>query len=68
MNATFANAMPPFGHAGFVSQSGALGLSVLDYAREYGIGISQFISVGNKPDVSGNDVLRAMGARPDAST
>jgi acetyl coenzyme A synthetase (ADP forming)-like protein len=57
MNATFANAMPPFGHAGFVSQSGALGLSVLDYAREYGIGISQFISVGNKPDVSGNDVL-----------
>jgi acetyl coenzyme A synthetase (ADP forming)-like protein len=57
MNATFANAMPPFGHAGFVSQSGALGLSVLDYAREYGIGISQFVSVGNKPDVSGNDVL-----------
>jgi acetyl coenzyme A synthetase (ADP forming)-like protein len=57
MNATFANTMPPFGHAGFVSQSGALGLSVLDYAREYGIGISQFISVGNKPDVSGNDVL-----------
>jgi acetate---CoA ligase (ADP-forming) len=57
MNATFVNAMPPFGHAGFVSQSGALGMSVLDYAREYGIGISQFISVGNKPDVSGNDVL-----------
>jgi acetate---CoA ligase (ADP-forming) len=57
MNATFADAMPTFGHAGFVSQSGALGMSVLDYAREYGIGISQFISVGNKPDVSGNDVL-----------
>ncbi|MBX6363794.1 MAG: acetate--CoA ligase family protein, partial [Gemmatimonadetes bacterium] len=57
MNATFAPAMPPFGGAGFVSQSGALGLSVLDYAREYGIGISQFVSIGNKPDVSGNDVL-----------
>ena len=57
MNATFASGMPPFGHAGFVSQSGALGLSVLDYAREYGIGISQFVSVGNKPEVSGNDVL-----------
>lgn len=57
MNATFARGMPPFGHSAFVSQSGALGLSVLDYAREYGIGISQFVSVGNKPDVSGNDLL-----------
>ncbi|HMA22654.1 MAG TPA: CoA-binding protein, partial [Gemmatimonadaceae bacterium] len=59
MNATFATATPPFGHAAFVSQSGALGLSVLDHAREYGIGISQFVSVGNKPDVSGNDLLLA---------
>jgi acetyltransferase len=59
MNATFAPNMPPFGPAAFVSQSGALGLSVLDYAREYGIGISQFVSVGNKPDVSGNDLLEA---------
>lgn len=57
MNATFAPTMPPFGRVGFVSQSGAMGLSVLDYAREYGIGISQFVSMGNKPDVSGNDVL-----------
>jgi acetyl coenzyme A synthetase (ADP forming)-like protein len=57
MNATFATTMPPFGRVGFVSQSGALGSSVLDYAREYGIGISQFVSVGNKPDVSGNDLL-----------
>lgn len=57
MNATFAPLMPPFGHAAFVSQSGALGVSVLDYAREYGIGISQFVSVGNKADVSGNDLL-----------
>jgi len=57
LNATFAPTMPPFGHAAFVSQSGALGLSVLSYAKEYGIGISQFVSVGNKPDVSGNDLL-----------
>ena len=57
MNATFAPTMPPAGRIGFVSQSGAMGLSVLDYAREYGIGISQFVSMGNKPDVSGNDVL-----------
>lgn len=64
MNATFATAMPPFGHAAFVSQSGALGMSVLDYAREYGIGISQFVSVGNKPDVSGNDLLLAWESDP----
>jgi acetyl coenzyme A synthetase (ADP forming)-like protein len=57
LNATFAPTMPPFGNAAFVSQSGALGMSVLDYAKEYGIGIAQFVSVGNKPDVSGNDLL-----------
>ncbi len=57
MNATFAPSMPPFGRAGFVSQSGAMGLSVLDYAQEYGIGIAQFVSMGNKPDVSGTDLL-----------
>src|SRR4051794_29871578 len=67
MNATFAPAMPPFGHAAFVSQSGALGLSVLDYAREYGIGISQFVSVGNKTDVSGNDLLEAWEHDPSVN-
>ena len=64
MNATFSPVMPPEGRAAFVSQSGALGLSVLDYAREYGIGISQFVSVGNKPDVSGNDLLAEWGDDP----
>lgn len=57
MNATFAPVMPPSGRTAFVSQSGALGLSVLDYAAEYGIGVSQFASIGNKPNVSGNDLL-----------
>lgn len=57
MNATFAPIMPPGGRTAFVSQSGALGLSVLDYAAEYGIGVSQFASIGNKPNVSGNDLL-----------
>ncbi|MGQ0702954.1 MAG: CoA-binding protein [Gemmatimonadales bacterium] len=65
MNGTFAKSLPPYGKTGFVSQSGALGLSVLDYAREYGIGISQFVSVGNKPDVSGNDLLLAWEDDPD---
>lgn len=65
LNATFAPTLPPFGRIGFVSQSGAMGLSVLDYAKEYGIGISQFVSVGNKPDVSGNDILLAWEHDPD---
>jgi acetate---CoA ligase (ADP-forming) len=57
MNATFAPTMPPPGPVSFLSQSGALGVTILDYAAEYGIGIRNFISVGNKPDVSGNDLL-----------
>ena len=57
MNATFAPTMPPAGTVSFLSQSGALGVTILDYAAEYGIGIRHFISVGNKPDVSGNDLL-----------
>ena len=57
MNATFAPLMPDFGPAAFVSQSGALGVNVLDYAKELGIGIAQFVSMGNKADVSGNDLL-----------
>jgi len=54
MNGTFAPHMPPAGPIAFMSQSGAMGMTILDYASEYGIGISQFVSVGNKTDVSGN--------------
>ncbi len=57
MNATFAPTMPPGGTVSFLSQSGALGVTILDYAAELGIGIRNFVSVGNKPDVSGNDLL-----------
>ena len=45
------------GNVAMSSQSGALGLAILDYARDLGIGISTFVSVGNKADVSGNDLL-----------
>ncbi|NIP58826.1 MAG: CoA-binding protein [Gemmatimonadetes bacterium] len=57
LNATFAPTAPPPGPISFMSQSGALGVTILDYAAEYGIGIRQFVSVGNKADVSGNDLL-----------
>jgi acetyl coenzyme A synthetase (ADP forming)-like protein len=57
MHATFAPIQPLAGNVGFLSQSGALGLAVLDYAHELNIGLSSFVSVGNKADVSGNDLL-----------
>ena len=64
MLATFSPSMPPHGPVAIVSQSGAMGQSILDYGEELGIGISQFVSVGNKPDVSGNDVLEYWGSDP----
>ncbi len=57
MDATFAPVYPPPGKVAFSSQSGALGLAILEYAAELNIGVSHFISVGNKADVSGNDLL-----------
>ncbi|MEX0893021.1 MAG: acetate--CoA ligase family protein, partial [Gemmatimonadota bacterium] len=57
MNATFAPTMPPPGPVSFMSQSGAMGVTILDYAAEYGIGVHHFVSVGNKADVSGNDLI-----------
>jgi acetyl coenzyme A synthetase (ADP forming)-like protein len=58
INATFGPATPPRGRVGFMSQSGALGLAVIDYAKTLGLGLSWFISAGNKADLSGNDVLQ----------
>ena len=57
MNATFASTPPIRGNVGFVSQSGALGVAILDSARDLDIGFSMFASVGNKTDVSANDLL-----------
>ena len=57
LNGTFANVYPPAGRVGFSSQSGALGLAVMQYAAELGLGLSSFVSVGNKADISGNDLV-----------
>jgi acetyl coenzyme A synthetase (ADP forming)-like protein len=57
LNATFApRALPP-GRIGFSSQSGALGLALLEKAAERRLGFSSFVSIGNKADVSSNDLL-----------
>jgi acetate---CoA ligase (ADP-forming) len=58
LDATFAPTYPPAGRVGFLSQSGALGLAIIDEARERGLGLSTFVSVGNKADLSGNDFLQ----------
>jgi acyl-CoA synthetase (NDP forming) len=57
LNATFVPAWPPPGSIGMSSQSGALGYVILDRIQALNIGISSFVSVGNKADVSGNDLL-----------
>lgn len=59
MNGTFAPTSPPAGNIAMSSQSGPLGLAILEYARAHGFGMSQFVSVGNKADVSGNDLILA---------
>ena len=58
LDATFAPGVPPRGRVGFSSQSGALGLAIMEFASSLGLGISTFVSVGNKADISGNDLLR----------
>jgi acetyl coenzyme A synthetase (ADP forming)-like protein len=58
MDATFAPGRPPAGRIAFASQSGAYGIAALDHAAARGIGLSAFVSMGNKADLSGNDFLR----------
>ncbi|MFA6109606.1 MAG: acetate--CoA ligase family protein [Candidatus Latescibacterota bacterium] len=66
MNATFARSMAQPGNIAFMSQSGALCTSILDYAGSQNIGFSKFISFGNKADIDENDLLRYLGG--DAQT
>lgn len=57
LNASFSPVFPPAGQIAFSSQSGALGLAILEYAQRLNLGLSTFASVGNKADVSSNDLL-----------
>jgi acetate---CoA ligase (ADP-forming) len=58
MNATFAGQAPVPGRVGFMSQSGGVGIAIMGAAARLGVGLSSFVSVGNKADLSGNDFLR----------
>jgi acetyl coenzyme A synthetase (ADP forming)-like protein len=57
LNATFAPTLPPFGTVGLASQSGGIGIAIFEQAAVRGLGLSSFVSLGNKADVSGNDLL-----------
>src|SRR5262249_2883918 len=57
-NATFGAIRAIPGHVALASQSGAVGIAVLAAATDCGMGVSTFVSLGNKADVSGNDLLQ----------
>lgn len=58
LNATFMPRTPTAGRVGFLSQSGGLGIAIVDAANRLGLGLSAFVSIGNKADLSGNDFIR----------
>jgi acyl-CoA synthetase (NDP forming)/GNAT superfamily N-acetyltransferase len=58
LNASLSGVMPPRGRAGFFCQSGALGSAILEKVNNRGLGLSTFVSAGNRADVSGNDLLQ----------
>jgi succinyl-CoA synthetase alpha subunit/RimJ/RimL family protein N-acetyltransferase len=58
LNASLSPLVPPRGALGFFSQSGALGVALLDNAVRRGLGLSTFVSAGNRVDVSGNDLMQ----------
>ncbi|RYB90936.1 GNAT family N-acetyltransferase [Nocardioides glacieisoli] len=58
LNASLSSVMPPRGRAGFFCQSGALGTAILEKVQNRGLGLTTFVSAGNRADVSGNDLLQ----------
>jgi len=67
LNATLAPVLPPCGAVAISAQSGALGLALLEHARRLGLGISAFVSLGAKADVSSNDLLERWEDDPATS-
>lgn len=58
LNATFSHVYPPKGNIGILSQSGAVGLVILEHAASLGMGVSSFVSIGNRADISPDDLLQ----------
>ena len=67
LDATFGTAIPPVGGLALASQSGGVGIDLVERARAEGLGLSCFVSLGNKADVSGNDLLAAWYDDPEVT-
>lgn len=67
LNASFAPKLPTRGQLAVASHSGALGVAIMHYASRIGLGISSFVSLGNKPDVSVNDLLQYWEDDPETT-
>ena len=65
LNASLAPRLPPRGRVGFFCQSGALGIQILAAAAERRLGLSSFVSAGNRADLSGNDLMQYWDTDPD---
>ncbi|MFC1492908.1 acetate--CoA ligase family protein [candidate division KSB1 bacterium] len=65
LNGTFAPEHPSRGNIGFMSQSGALGVAIISATKQYNLGLSMFASVGNKADISANDLIEYWGEDPE---
>ncbi|MCS7096149.1 MAG: acetate--CoA ligase family protein [Nitrososphaerota archaeon] len=65
VNATFAPLMPPKGNIAFISQSGAIGSAILNWAVRNEIGFTKFISLGNEADLTAADFIEALGRDPE---
>ena len=65
LNASLAPRLPPPGRVGFFCQSGALGIQILAAAAERRLGLSSFVSAGNRADLSGNDLMQYWDTDPD---
>ncbi len=64
LNANFGKTFPKFGNVGFITQSGAMGEAIMSHAKELGIGFSIVASIGNKADISSNDILEYLKSDP----
>lgn len=65
LNATFGKTYPKLGRIGFITQSGAMGEAIVNVAHDLGIGFSMVASIGNKADISSNDMLEYLKTDPN---
>ncbi len=65
LNCTFGKTHPSYGRVGFISQSGALGEAIMNHATVIGLGFSMVASIGNKADISANDILEYWADDPE---